>query len=75
MLGVKRAVWLAKQAIYNNAGHPKLIIQMCMLFLDEPLAYEKYSKHIHHQKLNQSINQSINQLIFQRVVGQVAVRG
>jgi hypothetical protein len=39
MLGVKRAVWLAKQAICNNAGHPKLMIQMCMLFLDEPLGH------------------------------------
>jgi hypothetical protein len=37
MLGVKRAVWLATQAIRNNAGHPKLASHMCMLFLNEPL--------------------------------------
>ena len=27
----------ATQAIRNNAGHPKLASQMCMLFLNEPL--------------------------------------
>jgi len=36
MPGAERAVWLATQAIRNDAMRPKTVIQMCKFFLGKP---------------------------------------